>query len=255
MRCSAARHHPLRPRASSYRPQRIEIVEAAHLVPDVRRSLRSAPAGDDAGPHGRRPLSSPLISGGGSVLPACRRRARASRTSSNSTCQLFRLWRVHPRDERAAQAPLSASRAGACAGSVRPRWCTPWSSATSPATTRPSLPGPTVPDASTCADALSIASNATVYSCRRRRSRACSRVRSKPPSPGDPRFAGHRLQLIATPRQPGRRSGPGAPRQACTRRAARRCARRRGTRVGAQHAALARHGCTLPAALRVARPR
>ena len=59
--------------------------------------------------------------------------------------------------------------------------------------------GPTVPDSTTCADALAILNRYGIDPAGRARRAGSGAFES--PNPGDPRFAGHQVHMIATPRQ------------------------------------------------------
>lgn len=223
----------------SYRPQRIEIVEAAHPVPDASGEAAAARllamtqglTADD--------LVIALISGGGSALLSLPAPGLSLVDKQQLNRQLLACGAsIH--EMNALRKHLSSLKGGRLALACAPAPVHTLVISDVPGDDPAVIAsGPTVPDASTCADALSIASRYGLQLP----AAALAGLQSgvfETPKPGDPRFAGHRLQLIATPRQ--------------SLEAAAAMARAAGLRVellgdalegearelGAQHAALAR---------------
>ena len=179
---------------------RIEVVEAAHPVPDAagrdatRRlvELTQGLTADD--------LVLCLISGGGSALLSLpaegvsfedKQAVNKALLQSGAAIDEMNCVRKH----------LSAIKGGRLGAMCAPaRVVTLLISDVPGDAPEVIASGPTVPDASTCADALAI--------CRRYGitlpPAALAGLESgafETPKPGDPRFAGHRVHLIATPQQ------------------------------------------------------
>jgi glycerate 2-kinase len=188
------------PPAYKARPGRIEVVEASHPVPDEagRRAAarmleltQGLTAGD---------LVLCLISGGGSALlslPAPgltledKQAINKALLKSGAAIDEMNCVRKH----------LSAIKGGRLAMACAPaRVVTLLISDVPGDAPEVIASGPTVPDASTCADALAI--------CRRYGIELPAAARAglesgafETPKPGDLRFAGHQVHLIATPQQ------------------------------------------------------
>ena len=182
------------------RPGRIEVVEAAHPVPDEagrRAAARIAELTQGLTPDD---LVLCLISGGGSALlsmPAPgltledKQAINKALLESGAAIDEMNCVRKH----------LSAIKGGRLAARCAPaRVLTLLISDVPGDSPEVIASGPTVPDASTCADALAI--------CRRYGIQlpeaALAGLHSgafESPKPGDPRFAGHEVRLIATPQQ------------------------------------------------------
>lgn len=181
-------------------PGRVEIVEAAHPVPDA--------AGEAAAAHllsltqglTENDLVIALISGGGSALlslpaPGLTLADKQSLNSQLLACgasiQEMNTLRKH----------LSSLKGGRLALACHPARVLTMVISDVPGDDPAVIAsGPTVPDASTCADALAVAER---YGLQLPEA-ALAGLRSgtfETPKPGDPRFAGHLLRLIATPRQ------------------------------------------------------
>jgi len=193
------RYHHTPPRPAGL-VQRIEVVEAAHPVPDVAGlaaaqrmlELTNGLTADD--------LVLCLISGGGSALltlPAdgltLEDKQRINRELLNSGAHIGEMNTVRKHLSRIKGGRLAAA-------------CTPARVVTLTISDVPGddvsviASGPTVPDASTCADALDILRRyridvpAAVHA-------ALESGELETPKPGDPRFNGHAVHLIATPQQ------------------------------------------------------
>jgi len=182
------------------RPGRIEVVEAAHPVPDeagqraaqrIVELTRGLTADD---------LVLCLISGGGSALLswpaegvtfADKQAVNRALLASGAAIDEMNCVRKH----------LSAIKGGRLAAMCAPARVVTLAISDVPGDDPAVIAsGPTVPDASTCTDAMSI--------LRRYRievpSAALHGLQSgafETPKPGDPRFDGHAVHLIATPQQ------------------------------------------------------
>lgn len=181
-------------------PARIEVVEAAHPVPDEagRRAaqriveLTRGLTADD--------LVLCLISGGGSALLAMpaegltleeKQAVNKALLKSGAAIDEMNCVRKH----------LSAIKGGRLA--VR---CAPAQVVTLLISDVPGdapeviASGPTVPDPTTCADALAILARHRIAIPDAAR-RGLESGAFETPKPGDPRFAGHAVHMIATPQQ------------------------------------------------------
>ena len=193
-------HIPPRPAGLTGLAQRIEVVEAAHPVPDAAGlqaaermlALTQGLTADD--------LVICLISGGGSALltlPADgltlaeKQRINKELLASGAAIGEMNCVRKH----------LSRIKGGRLAAACAPARVVTLTISDVPGDD-PSIiaSGPTVPDASTCADALAILDRyrITVPSAVRE---ALEAGALETPKPGDPVFAGHAVHLIATPQQ------------------------------------------------------
>ncbi|MFE1572404.1 glycerate kinase type-2 family protein [Comamonas odontotermitis] len=190
-------HIPPRPQGL---PQRLEIVEAAHPVPDAAGlaaaerilALTEGLTADD--------LVLCLISGGGSALltlPAEgidlqeKQRINKALLESGAAISEMNCVRKH----------LSRIKGGRLAAACHPAKVVTLTISDVPGDD-PSIiaSGPTVPDASTCADALAILDRYQISVPDSVRA-ALEDGTLETPKPGDPRFAGHEVHLIATPQQ------------------------------------------------------
>ena len=190
-------HVPLAYRAQ---PGRIEVVEAAHPVPDdagqraAQRIVELTPGltADD--------LVLCLISGGGSALLslpadglalADKQRVNQALLASGAAIDEMNCVRKH----------LSAIKGGRLAARCAPARVMTLLISDVPGD-EPSViaSGPTVPDATTCADALRILQRYRIDVPTAARAGLESGA-FETPKPGDPRFAGHAVHLIATPQQ------------------------------------------------------
>ncbi len=193
------RYHHVPP-AYKARPGRIEVVEAAHPVPD--EAGREAAARIAALTQGLSAddLVLCLISGGGSALLAMpapglsfadKQAVNQALLKSGAAIDEMNCVRKH----------LSAIKGGRLGALCAPaRVVTLLISDVPGDAPEVIASGPTVPDASTCADALAI--------CRRYGIQlppaALAGLHSgafETPKPGDAAFAGHAVHLIATPQQ------------------------------------------------------
>ena len=179
-----------------YAPRRLEIVEAAHPVPAAARMMQRVrdfrPTADDQ--------VICLISGGGSALMplpapgltlADKQAVNRALLASGANIVEMNCVRKH----------LSAIKGGRLAAACAPAKVLTLMISDVPGDDPQVIAsGPTVPDASTCAEALAI--------CRRYRIElpplaveALERGDWETPKPGDACFAGHEQRIIAAPRQ------------------------------------------------------
>ncbi len=188
------------PPAYRARPGRIEVVEAAHPVPDEagRRAAERIAAmaqgltADD--------LVLCLVSGGGSALLALpapgltladKQAVNKALLRSGAAIDEMNTVRKH----------LSAIKGGRLAAMCAPaRVVTLLISDVPGDDPQVIASGPTVPDASTCADALAILARYGIEVPPAARAGLESGA-FETPKPGDARFAGHAVHLIATPQQ------------------------------------------------------
>ena len=193
------RYHHVPP-AYKARPGRIEVVEAAHPVPD--EAGRQAAARIAALTRGLTAddLVLCLISGGGSALLAMPA-AGLSFADKQAVNQALLKSGAAIDEMNCVRKHLSAIKGGRLGALCAPaRVVTLLISDVPGDAPEVIASGPTVPDASTCADALAI--------CRRYGialpPAALAGLHSgafETPKPGDPAFAGHTVHLIATPQQ------------------------------------------------------
>jgi hydroxypyruvate reductase len=187
------------PPAYAARPGRIEVVEAAHPVPDEAGERATARLMALAQRLGEHDLVLCLVSGGGSALLAApapgltladEQAVNRALLASGAAIDEMNCVRKH----------LSAVKGGRLAALCAPAKVVTLLISDVPGDDPAVIAsGPTVPDASTCADALAI--------CRRHGIRlppaALAGLESgafETPKPGDAAFAGHEVQLVATPR-------------------------------------------------------
>lgn len=190
-------HIPPRPEGLA---RRLEVVEAAHPVPDAAGlaaaerilALTEGLTEDD--------LVLCLISGGGSsllTLPAEgidlaeKQRINKALLESGAAINEMNCVRKH----------LSRIKGGRLAAACHPAKVVTLTISDVPGDD-PSIiaSGPTVPDASTCADALAILDRYQISVPDSVRA-ALEDGSLETPKPGDPRFAGHEVHMIATPQQ------------------------------------------------------
>ena len=191
------RHTPPRPEGL---PARIEVVEAAHPVPDAaglaaaQRILQLAQGltADD--------LVLCLISGGGSALLTLPCEGLSLEEKQKINRQLLESG-AHIGEMNTVRKHLSAIKGGRLAAACAPAKVVTLTISDVPGDA-PSViaSGPTVADASTCADALAILERyrITVPDA------VLAPLRSgalETPKPGDPVFTGHTVHMIATPQQ------------------------------------------------------
>jgi len=193
------RYHHIPPRPVGLK-QRIEVVEAAHPVPDAAGMAASERMLAMVRGLTENDLVLCLISGGGSALLtlpakgltlADKQRINQALLSSGANIAEMNCLRKH----------LSRIKGGRLAAACAPARVVTLTISDVPGDD-PSIiaSGPTVPDASTCADALAILKRyaidvpATVVA-------QLQSGELETPKPGDAAFTGHEVHMMATPQQ------------------------------------------------------
>jgi glycerate 2-kinase len=193
------RYHHIPPRPAGV-PQRIEVIEASHPVPDEAglvaaqriMALTQGLTKDD--------LVLCLISGGGSALLtlpvqglAFQEKQRINQELLNSGANIIEMNCVRKH--------LSQIKGGWLAAACAPAKVVTLTISDVPGDDVSIIAsGPTVPDASTCADALAILKRYGIAVPAEIQAQLESAA-LETPKPGDARFAGHEVHLIATPLQ------------------------------------------------------
>jgi len=190
-------HTPPRPAGL---PQRIEVLEASHPVPDAAGLAASQRILEQVQGLTADDLVLCLISGGGSALltlPAngltLEDKQRINQALLNSGANITEMNCVRKH--------LSRIKGGRLAAACAPARVVTLTISDVPGDD-PSViaSGPTVPDASTCADALAILKRYNIDVPAPVRQQLELRA-LETPKPGDPAFDGHTVHLIATPQQ------------------------------------------------------
>ncbi len=179
--------------------EHIEIVEAAHPVPDARgRDAARRIMEETLRDVGEDDLVLALISGGGSALLALpapgvllEEKQKLSRALLRSGASISEINCVRKH--------LSAIKGGRLALACRPARLVTWLISDVPGDDPSTIAsGPTLPDASTCEDALSILQRYGIDF-----PEAVGELlvggTGETPKPGDPRFADHVVTFLATP--------------------------------------------------------
>lgn len=190
-------HVPPRPEGLS---QRIEVVEASHPVPDAAGlqaaqrilALTEGLTKDD--------LVLCLISGGGSALLTLPAEGLSLEDKQRINRELL-LSGAHIGEMNCVRKHLSRIKGGRLAAACAPARVVTLTISDVPGDD-PSViaSGPTVPDASTCADAIAILRRYGI-AVPDAILRLLEQGALETPKPGDPRFAGHAVHMIATPQQ------------------------------------------------------
>ena len=188
------------PPAYKAKPGRIEVVEAAHPVPDEAGRRAAQRIAELAQGLSADDLVLCLISGGGSALlslPAAgitleeKQAINKALLKSGAAIDEMNCVRKH----------LSAIKGGRLATNCAPaRVVTLLISDVPGDAPEVIASGPTVPDSTTCADALAILTRYGIEIPAAARA-GLEGGAFESPKPGDPRFAGHAVHMIATPRQ------------------------------------------------------
>ena len=193
------RYHHIPPRPSGL-ASRIEIVEAAHPVPDAAGLAASQRILDLVQGLTADDLVLCLISGGGSALltlPAdgltLTEKQRINKDLLNSGANIGEMNCVRKHLSR-----IKGGRLGAACAPARVVTLT----ISDVPGDDPSViaSGPTVADASTCADALAILKRYRIALPQAVRT-ALEQGALETPKPGDPAFSGHSVHMIATPQE------------------------------------------------------
>jgi hydroxypyruvate reductase len=188
------------PPAYRARPGRIEVVEAAHPVPDEAGRRAAQRIVELTRGLGADDLVLCLVSGGGSALlslPAPgltledKQAINKALLKSGAAIDEMNCVRKH----------LSAIKGGRLAALCSPAPVVTLLISDVPGDAPEVIgSGPTVADPSTCADALAILRRYQIELPAAARAGLDSGA-FETPKPGDPRFAGHRVHMIATPQQ------------------------------------------------------
>jgi len=193
------RYHHIPPRPTGL-PQRIEIVEAAHPVPDAAGLAAAQRILQMTQGLTKDDLVLCLISGGGSALltlPAdglsLEDKQGINKALLNSGANIGEMNCVRKH--------LSRIKGGRLAAACAPARVVTLTISDVPGDD-PSIiaSGPTVPDASSCADALAILKRYGIAVP----AEVLSRLESgalETPKPGNPAFEGHEVHMMATPQQ------------------------------------------------------
>ena len=182
------------------RPGRIEVAEAAHPVPDAAGRRAAQRIADLARGLTADDLVLCLISGGGSALLSMpaegvtledKQAVNKALLESGAAIDEMNCVRKH----------LSAIKGGQLAAMCAPARVVTLLISDVPGDD-PSViaSGPTLPDPTSCADALQILTRYGIEIPRAARAGLESGA-FETPKPGDPRFAGHEVHMIATPQQ------------------------------------------------------
>jgi hydroxypyruvate reductase len=193
------RYHHVPP-AYKTRPGRIEVVEAAHPVPDAAGQLAAQRILDLTQGLTADDLVLCLVSGGASALlslPAPglgledKRAINKALLNSGAAIDEMNCVRKH----------LSAIKGGRLAARCAPAQVVTLLISDVPGDAPEVIgSGPTVADSSTCADALRILQRYGIEIPLAARAGLDSGA-FETPKPGDPRFIGHQVHVIATPQQ------------------------------------------------------
>ena len=193
------RYHHTPPRPPGL-PQRIEVVEASHPVPDAAGMAASQRILQLVQGLTKDDLVLCLISGGGSALLTLPAEGLTLEDKQRINKQLLASG-ANIGEMNCVRKHLSRIKGGRLAAACAPAQVVTLTISDVPGDD-PSViaSGPTVPDATTCADALSILQRyrievpAAVLA-------ALERGELETPKPGSAVFAGHRVNMIATPQQ------------------------------------------------------
>ncbi|WKB52258.1 glycerate kinase type-2 family protein [Eleftheria terrae] len=179
---------------------RIEIVEAAHPVPDAAGERAARRIAELAGGLSADDLVLCLISGGGSALLSLpaegvslddKRAIHQALLKSGATIAEMNCVRKH----------LSALKGGRLAALCAPARVVTLAISDVPGDDPTVIAsGPTVPDPTRCEDALAVLERWRIELPPSLRA-ALQSGRLETPKPGDPRFAGHQVHVVATPQQ------------------------------------------------------
>ncbi len=193
------RYHHTPPRPAGL-PERIEVVEAAHPVPDAAGLQAAERMVQLAQGLTANDLVLCLISGGGSALLTLPAEGLSLQDKQAINRQLL-LSGANIAEMNCVRKHLSRIKGGRLAAACAPARVVTLTISDVPGDD-PSIiaSGPTVPDASSCADALAIVRRygidlpAPIEA-------ALSQGTLETPKPGGAAFAGHEVHMIATPQQ------------------------------------------------------
>ncbi len=188
------------PPAAPGASRRIEVVEAAHPVPDEAGRAAAARMLALADGLTADDLVLALVSGGGSALLSLPD-ARLSFADKQAINRALLHSGAAIGEMNCVRKHLSAIKGGRLAARCAPARVVSLLISDVPGDDPAVIAsGPTVPDASSCADALAILDRYAIAVPAAVRA-ALASGELETPKPGDPRFAGHVLHLIATPQQ------------------------------------------------------
>ena len=182
----------------SYTPSRLELVEAAHPVPDAAGEQAAARMLALAHGLSADDLVICLISGGGSALmPLPAEGLRLADKQAINKALLHSGAAIG--EMNCVRKHLSRIKGGRLAAACAPaRMITIMISDVPGDDPAVIASGPTVPDPSTCADALAICERYAIQLPAAARE-GLESGRFETPKPGDPCFCGHELRMLATP--------------------------------------------------------
>jgi len=186
------------------RPGRIEVVEAAHPVPDAAGLQAAQRIYELTQGLGADDLVLCLISGGGSALlslPAQWKGGGLTLEGKQAINRALLKSGATIGEMNCVRKHLSAIKGGRLAARCAPAQVVTLTISDVPGDDPAVIAsGPTVPDATTCADALAIPQRSAIELPPGVREALEADV-LETPKPGDPRFAGHAVHLIATPQE------------------------------------------------------
>lgn len=193
------RYHHIPPRPAGL-PQRIEIVEAAHPVPDAAGLAAAQRILQMTQGLTKDDLVLCLISGGGSALLTLPAEGLSLEDKQGINKALLNSG-ANIGEMNCVRKHLSRIKGGRLAAACAPARVVTLTISDVPGDD-PSViaSGPTVPDASSCADALAILKRYGIAVP----AEVLSRLESgalETPKPGNPAFEGHEVHMMATPQQ------------------------------------------------------
>jgi hydroxypyruvate reductase len=193
------RYHHTPPRPAGL-PQRIEVVEASHPVPDAAGMAASQRILQLVQGLTADDLVLCLISGGGSALLTLPAEGLTLEDKQRINKQLLASG-ANIGEMNCVRKHLSRIKGGRLAAACAPAQVVTLTISDVPGDD-PSViaSGPTVPDATTCADALAILQRYRIEVPAAVRA-ALERGELETPKPGSPVFQGHGVHMIATPQQ------------------------------------------------------
>jgi glycerate 2-kinase len=192
-------HEPPRAALPHGQRHRIEVVHAAHPVPDEAGLAAAQRIVDSVRGLRADDLVLCLISGGGSAL-LCSPAAGLSFAQKQGVNQALLRSGANIAEMNCVRKHLSAIKGGRLAALCHPARVVTLLISDVPGD-EPAViaSGPTVPDPSTCADALAVIDRFSIEIPDVIRAQLQD-SRLETPKPNDPRFATHRVHTIATPR-------------------------------------------------------
>ena len=193
------RYHHVPPRSEGL-AQRIEVVEASHPVPDEAGQAAAARILEMVQGLGEHDLVLCLISGGGSSLLALPAEGLSLEEKQGINKALLASG-ANISEMNCVRKHLSRIKGGRLAAACAPARVVTLTISDVPGDD-PSIiaSGPTVPDATTCADALAILKRYSIDVPAEVLSQLGNGA-LETPKPGDAVFAGHEVHMIATPQQ------------------------------------------------------